>query len=201
MAPNIRHHPIACEQCGTIFKPRTVNQKLCSTACRTLWIRKVNPMLSCKQCGNEFSVASVFEATRKPRIYCSRQCAIIASRKPPTSENIAAKFWKNVDVRGPDDCWPWKLAPQTNGYGRVQIQKFRRSAHRVSYELHFGEIPQLEGTLGGCILHKCDNRPCVNPKHLFVGTQADNIHDAMTKGRNVNPPIYKKKPHVFYKKK
>jgi hypothetical protein len=111
-------------------------------------------------------------------------CKHVGHRVPPTPENIEKKFWEHTDVRGPDECWPWKLAPGNAGYGLVTLWKFKRTAHRVSYELHHGPIPDLGGNHGGCVLHKCDNRICVNPNHLFLGTQGDNMRDMFAKGRN-----------------
>lgn len=89
-----------------------------------------------------------------------------------------------ADVRGPADCWNWRSATR-NGYGRLMIGSraagTRRSvsAHRLAYEIHFGEIPS-----GLEVCHRCDNRRCINPAHLFVGTKQDNVDDREAKGRN-----------------
>lgn len=82
-----------------------------------------------------------------------------------------------------DGCWEWTGSKDTKGYGQmgVNIADRKRSltqrAHRVSYFLEHGRMPT------DCILHKCDNRPCVRPSHLFEGSQQDNMADAAAKGR------------------
>lgn len=81
-----------------------------------------------------------------------------------------------------DDCWVWKGGLHKDGYGHLSYCGKYWLSHRLSYQTFVGKIPS-----GMNILHKCDNPPCCNPKHLFVGTQKDNVHDMEKKGRANHP--------------
>lgn len=93
------------------------------------------------------------------------------------------KFWLLVDKKSNDECWNWLGGISDNGYGAIDIDGKTISTHRFSYSISKGKIPE-----GLKVLHSCDNRGCVNPNHLFVGTAKDNTQDMISKGR-LNPPI------------
>ena len=92
---------------------------------------------------------------------------------------LEERFWPKVDVRGADECWLWR-ANVTAGYGQIRRSStVSIQAHRASYEIAHGPIPD-----GLCVLHSCDNPLCVNPGHLSLGTLADNNADCRKKGRH-----------------
>lgn len=98
------------------------------------------------------------------------------------------KFWANIDKSGPapshrpelGPCWIWTAGKSDTGYGEIHQGKGlpKISTHRLSWKIHFGEIPE-----GKRVLHKCDVRACIRPDHLWVDTQRANILDALEKGR------------------
>lgn len=90
------------------------------------------------------------------------------------TEKDIKRFWSKVDIRSGDECWEWKAFRNKYGYGLFN----HLPAHRMAYRLGVGSIPD-----GLCVLHKCDNPPCCNPLHLFLGTRADNNRDKKEKGR------------------
>lgn len=93
-----------------------------------------------------------------------------------------ARFWSKVDVTVDNrECWLWKGTKTGNGYGNFSVPELamKAPAHRVAYWMATGSFPEF----GLVVRHKCDNPLCVNPRHLEVGTQADNMLDMVTRGR------------------
>lgn len=101
---------------------------------------------------------------------------------------LVARLYGNAKKNEQSGCWEWQGSTR-GGYGRIIVGSRKNgtrrseSAHRLSYILNNGAIPE-----GMEVCHKCDNRCCINPDHLFLGTRQDNIDDREAKGRN-NPPV------------
>jgi len=109
--------------------------------------------------------------------------------------NTPENFWSKVACGGDDDCWEWQGARTSGGYGNLSWHGQHIQAHRLAYALTYGGITLETGfrQLGQAkkyrrfVLHKCDNRLCCNPKHLFLGSMRANLLDAYSKGRKSQP--------------
>lgn len=102
--------------------------------------------------------------------------------KKEALQKVKERF-ENKFEKVQDQCWQWKASTFPNGYGQFQFEGRPHGAHRVSYTLYKEEIPK-----GFLVCHTCDNVQCVNPDHLFLGTEADNMQDKTKKGRAYTPP-------------
>lgn len=97
---------------------------------------------------------------------------------------LLERFWRRAgrtdDARA---CWEWRGYREQDEYGRITKDRKILLAHRLSWEIHNGPIP-----VGMAVCHRCDNPPCVNPAHLFLGSNQDNLHDRDAKGRTPRAP-------------
>lgn len=153
--------------------------------------RKPRVPLVCQGCGATV-MRKPSEAIPGRNKFCSPACRgrhagkTTQSRHPVTLKGILARFWKYVDRKGDDDCWVWTGALNrasrisSGGYGAFGICGCPVGAHVFSWTIFNGG---REPKKGMCVCHSCDNPPCVNPKHLWLGTIQDNIDDKVAKGR------------------
>lgn len=163
---------LTCAQCGAAFslKPSAVRNgqgAYCSRACKHAG-QRLRSDAPCPQCG-----AAVTRRGTAGK-YCCHACYVAARTR-----SLAARFWAKVNKT--PTCWLWTANRLPKGYGVINVggrAGSQQLAHRVSWELHFGPIPD-----GLWVLHRCDNPPCVRPDHLFLGTVQDNVDDMVTKGR------------------
>jgi hypothetical protein len=129
-------------------------------------------------CGKEKSIIS---GSLRPN--GSKSCGCLRKEikaKPRKPLPIEDRFWQKVQKT--NDCWLWTAYTDSNGYGEIHCKNGNSRveyAHRISWMIHFGSIPE-----GMEVCHKCDVPRCVRPDHLFLGTQYDNIHDCIDKKRN-----------------
>lgn len=162
-----------CETCKnsfihTVWEHGATNVgRFCSRLCRN----NTGVKKKCPSCGIDMTL-SQSQYKLSPNKCCSIDC-----RKKMVSEED--RFWWYAVKK--DGCWEWTGETNPRGYGRLKVDGYRRvQAHRFSYEIHKGAIPE-----GMLVLHKCDNPPCTNPDHLFLGTTQDNTDDMIRKGRKI----------------
>ena len=121
------------------------------------------------------------------RAYQERKKNGEGPRSPGRPANTPEVLWSKVEKKGVDECWPWMGTRTKGGYGRVQIRDWNYYAHRVIYLLEYPDSIELNAPknkdVRGLLMHSCDNPICCNPKHLRIGTYAENNADKKAKGR------------------
>jgi hypothetical protein len=167
-----------CLICNKQFTGFTKNRATCSMSCRSeLQHRRAPGKLQhskvCVVCNIPFTTID------KRAVCCSATCA---SKKGHLQHGVpfSKRLWANIDKSGGSDaCWPWVGKVKVNGYGRLKDKGKSILAHRAAYELTNGKIPD-----GMFVCHKCDNPPCCNPAHHFLGAPVDNSNDKVSKNRH-----------------
>jgi hypothetical protein len=130
---------------------------------------------SCDHCGRDYRASVAIMRTPGRGLWCRRECANKARLTPPET-----RVWALVENRGPDDCWPWLAARDSDGYGLFAVShRQQMGAHRYILGLKLGR-PVPDGVMA---LHTCDWPPCCNPAHLYEGTALDNARDCKVRER------------------
>lgn len=109
------------------------------------------------------------------------KAARLNAKMPRKTKTIEERFWAKVDRCGANECWEWKASLHPKGYGQMNINGKPVASHRITWRLTHGSINKAQ-----MICHKCDNRSCCNPGHLFEGTASDNTKDMISKARHTH---------------
>lgn len=161
---------VVCARCGSIFECLPCHAKIkkfCNRACF-----RVKPVeRKCRFCGKRFW-SKPSAVRRGSGLYCSKQCVHSDRVLPPE------RFWKRVNKT--QGCWIWTGGKDSAGYGQISVRRKKERTHRLAWLLTLGRIPK-----GMFVCHKCDNPSCVNPAHLFLGSNRDNMEDKIRKKRHV----------------
>lgn len=163
--------------------------------------KPTDDVMSCCICAEPISTSyGKARATQRGYGFCSFACR--STHKARRSyDSREERLMRLVDVRGPDDCWLFKGAKDQHGYGVLSWpttghRQVPRRAHRAMWELCNGIIPD-----GLMVCHSCDNPPCVNPRHLWLGTQGDNMSDMREKGRGRGPEVRYRNPALWQRQR
>lgn len=145
------------------------------------WHGLIAPYGMCQcGCGQKTTVAPISNKIRRGHL-AGHPVRYVFGHINGSSQSLLDAFWKYVTPGDSELCWEWQGYRTVAGYGHISFGRSNRNqmrSHRVSWQIHYGSIPN-----GLWVLHKCDNPPCCNPNHLFLGTPKDNFDDMCQKGR------------------
>ena len=181
----------SCIICMAEFKfyssVKNATGQFCSLQCKGKAFIKPRPIKTCLTCKITFEAPIGYKIKK----FCSIECygksmqgierpSFLKTETKEYKLNRLKKYFEKYVIRQ-EGCWDWK-GHNTKKYGSLQYNGKSISAHRASWLIHYGEIPD-----GMFVCHKCDNPRCKNPEHLFLGTPTNNVHDMYKKGRNNSP--------------
>lgn len=198
---------LKCSHCDKEFtsrsyKNKTRSSRFCNFNCYTLSRVSKDTTKKCFKCDIDFRIFP----SEKNRIFCSRKCADRCRPKKGPPKNKGLGFWDTATdtekkqrmtekfekiVIKTETCWGWKNKVTSSRYTTIGIGKNKWvSGHRLSWIINYGDIPKDK-----YVLHKCDNKVCTNPDHLFLGSAYDNSMDMLKKNR-CNPMKGPKHPYA-----
>ena len=171
--------PALCTHCQNPFmrrnrRTRITHEYFCSRLCLNAYKNVQSARFSmqiCAQCHTSFQYRRGHPAI-PTQVFCNMQCLRLYQTDLP------ARFWERVQRGSSQICWLWQ-GRESAKYGHFNLNRESHYAHRVAYELTYGLI-----LLPLYVCHRCDNPPCCNPRHLFLGTSQDNMEDCIRKGRH-----------------
>lgn len=135
-------------------------------------------------CGNhKHAMYSDLKSGKTQSCGCKKTEVTVARNIETKTIPVKQRFQDGYEV-SETGCWEWKKGKDANGYGIIHVSGRLMKAHRLSWQLHKGEIPDHDSYHGMMVCHHCDNPGCVNPEHLFLGEAKDNVLDMVAKGRN-----------------
>jgi len=175
--------PKPCEYCGTDFMPPRSRYRFCSRSCSASWkIRQpaFRDRLYSEEARRKIGMkirAWLLSGSAEAKEKMHRWQTAGVRAQQMAAQGLAHNFWLHIRVRE-NGCWEWEGSRGPSGYGSVRVDGRSEYVHRHAWVLRYGPIPD---TLH--VLHRCDNPPCINPAHLFLGTNRDNVEDMCRKSR------------------
>lgn len=171
-------HINKCKICKNSFEHKRI-RFFCSRTCRYLHQGIPKTVKSCLECKQDFAFYKSIKPTKDAK-FCNLPCRRKWNNNPENKIDQLRDLLDKYTIKNENACWGWKGPLYPNGYAQAVFMQRALNASRASWFIHHGLIKNNEW-----VLHKCDNPPCTNPDHLFLGTCKDNVQDMIRKGRKV----------------